>query len=317
MIRRPPRSTLFPYTTLFRSSAYRRGVTVGAAITPTIQVQIQDGTGLASNATDVITISISNDPGGGTLSGARTVAAVNGVATFPNLSIDKQGEGYTLTAEATGLLPAFSSPFNVACTCWSSKAPMPTGRQGMGVGVANGVLYAIGGFSIHYTATGGYSSSESILATVEAYDPVANSWTTKAPMPTSRYGLAVDVVNGVLYAVGGIGGGNTLLGTVEAYDPSTNSWTTKVPVPTPRANLAAGVVNGVLYAVGGYSADHMETVGVYDPAANGWTTRGPLLTSRYGLAVGVVNRVLYAVGGLTAIAPALATLEAYDPAQDH
>ena len=393
-------------------SAYTRGVTVGAAITPTIQVQIQDGTGLASNATDVITISISNDPGGGTLSGARTVAAVNGVATFPNLSIDKQGEGYTLTAEATGLLPAFSSPFNVACTCWSSKAPMPTGRQGMGVGVANGVLYAIGGFSIHYTATGGYSSSESILATVEAYDPVANSWTTKAPMatsrynlavgvvngvvyavggaavpaylttveaydpaanswttkapmlaprenlavgvvngvlyavggdsgaaipvgtteaydpstnswttkasmPTPRYGLAVDVVNGVLYAVGGIGGGNTLLGTVEAYDPSTNSWTTKVPVPTPRANLAAGVVNGVLYAVGGYSADHMETVGVYDPAANGWTTRGPLLTSRYGLAVGVVNRVLYAVGGLTAIAPALATLEAYDPAQDH
>jgi len=70
-------------------SAYTRGVTVGAAITPTIQVQIQDGTGLASNATDVITISISNDPGGGTLSGARTVAAVNGVATFPNLSIDR------------------------------------------------------------------------------------------------------------------------------------------------------------------------------------------------------------------------------------
>src|SRR3712207_7514009 len=25
MIRRPPRSTLFPYTTLFRSSSYRRG----------------------------------------------------------------------------------------------------------------------------------------------------------------------------------------------------------------------------------------------------------------------------------------------------
>src|SRR5438067_10492682 len=30
MIRRPPRSTLFPYTTLFRSGAYRRGEVVPA-----------------------------------------------------------------------------------------------------------------------------------------------------------------------------------------------------------------------------------------------------------------------------------------------
>src|SRR3989442_19285 len=86
-------------------SAYPRGVTVGAAITPTMQVQILDGMGhLATNATDLITISIFNNPGGGTLSGARTVVAANGVASFPNLSIDKQGGGYTLTAAATGLL---------------------------------------------------------------------------------------------------------------------------------------------------------------------------------------------------------------------
>src|SRR3712207_8972358 len=31
MIRRPPRSTLFPYTTLFRSSAARRRATTGGA----------------------------------------------------------------------------------------------------------------------------------------------------------------------------------------------------------------------------------------------------------------------------------------------
>src|SRR5712692_5771596 len=93
-----------PHEPRLQFSAYARGVTVGAPITPTIQVQILDWKGrLASNATDLSTISISNNPGGGTLSGARTVAAANGVATFPNLSIDKQGEGYTLTAAATGL----------------------------------------------------------------------------------------------------------------------------------------------------------------------------------------------------------------------
>src|SRR5207249_945974 len=80
-----------------------------------------------------------------------------------------------------------------------------------GVGVVNGVLYAVGG-------TDGSGS----MATVEAYDPVTNRWTTKAPMPTPRTELGVGVVNGVLYAVGG-----DYLGTVEAFDPVTNSWTTK------------------------------------------------------------------------------------------
>src|SRR3989442_6381039 len=32
MIRRPPRSTLFPYTTLFRSAAVRRGVATGFVV---------------------------------------------------------------------------------------------------------------------------------------------------------------------------------------------------------------------------------------------------------------------------------------------
>src|SRR5580700_2020353 len=73
------------------------------------------------------------------------------------------------------------------------------------------------------------------------------SWTTRAPMPTARVGLAAVVVNNILYTVGGgsaVGGGNKL----EAYDPVTNTWTTKAPMPTARYGLAAGVINGILYA---------------------------------------------------------------------
>src|SRR5260221_4886604 len=40
MIRRPPRSTLFPYTTLFRSRAYRESLRVG----PEVQVVYLRGT---------------------------------------------------------------------------------------------------------------------------------------------------------------------------------------------------------------------------------------------------------------------------------
>ena len=293
-------------------SAYPEGVTVGAAMTPPIQVQILDWTGrLASRATDPITISILHNPGGGTLSGATTVAAANGVATFPNLSIDKQGEGYTLTAATAGLEPAYSGGgLNVACACWSSKARMPTGRESLGAGVANGVLYAVGGYSAAYTPTGGYTS-ESYLATVEAYDPVANSWTTKAPMPTALSNLSVGVANGVLYAVGGFGSSGFIHATV-AYDPAANSWTTRAPMPTSRENLAVGVVNGVLYAVGGDSgaAIPVGTTEAYDPSTNSWTTKASMPTPRYGLAVGIVNGVLYAVGGYGSVG---ATVEAYDP----
>ena len=54
-------------------------------------------------------MAIGTNPGGGTLSGTTTVAAVAGVATFSNLSIDKVGNGYTLTASAAGLTGATST----------------------------------------------------------------------------------------------------------------------------------------------------------------------------------------------------------------
>src|SRR3989441_4729120 len=66
MIRRPPRSTLFPYTTLFRS-----------------------------------------------LGGTTPVAAVSGVATFFDLSLNKTGTGYTLTASASGFTTITSTAFDI------------------------------------------------------------------------------------------------------------------------------------------------------------------------------------------------------------
>ena len=234
-------------------SVQPNGAAEGASITPAIQVAILDAAGVVvPNASDSITIGISNNPGGGTLSGTTTVAAAGGVAIFTNLRIDKRGEGYTLVAGAARYGSDVSWSFNVWCGCWGRPAPMPTARWHLAVGVVNGVLYAVGG-------TDGSGS----MATVEAYDPVTNRWTTKAPMPTPRTELGVGVVNGVLYAVGG-----DYLGTVEAFDPVTNSWTTKAAMPTPRWGFSVGVVNGVLYTVGG---DAVGTVEAYDPATNSWT----------------------------------------------
>ena len=178
---------------------------------------------------------------------------------------------------------------------WTAKAPMPTARSSLGIGVANGILYAVGG-------AGGYPDPP-FLSTVEAYDPTTNTWTTKARMPTGRSSLAVAVANGILYAVGGAGccdlGHNTGLSTVEAYNTTTNTWTTTPPMPTQRLKLAAGVVNQVLYAVGGGGVSDFGTVESYDPTTKTWTTRAPMPTMRFNLGVGVVSRSLYAVGGVS------------------
>ena len=86
----------------------------GAAISPAVMVRILDGAGnLVPTATNTVTMSIGNNPGGSALGGTAAVAAVGGVATFSNLSLDKTGAGYTLTAAAGGLTGATSTGFVV------------------------------------------------------------------------------------------------------------------------------------------------------------------------------------------------------------
>jgi VCBS repeat-containing protein len=86
----------------------------GAALTPSVQVAIQDAGGnTVTTATDPVTVALDANPTGATLSGNVTVNAVNGIATFPGLSIDKVGNGYTMSASASGLAGATSPAFDI------------------------------------------------------------------------------------------------------------------------------------------------------------------------------------------------------------
>lgn len=90
------------------------GTTGGTAFSPAVQVEIQDaGSNRVTSATNSVTLAIGTNPNGGHLSGTKTVAAVNGVATFNGMSIDSAGAGYTLGASASGLTGATSNTFNV------------------------------------------------------------------------------------------------------------------------------------------------------------------------------------------------------------
>lgn len=80
---------------------------------PPVTVEVVDAHGaIVSSSTAPITIALGNNPGNATLGGTRTVDAVHGVASFSDLTLDKPGNGYTLTASSPGITGATSSPFN-------------------------------------------------------------------------------------------------------------------------------------------------------------------------------------------------------------
>jgi N-acetylneuraminic acid mutarotase len=228
----------------------------------------------------------------------HAVGVVNGILYAVGGEIVQLGVGgnleYVSTVEA----------YDPATNRWTARAPMPTPRASFGVGVIDGILYAVGGHG---------GSFGPVLATVEAYNPATDRWTAKAPMLKPREFFAVGVVNRKLYVVGG--GGGPWLSTVDAYDPTTNAWAAMAPMHTARNFLAIGVVQGILYAVGGGCCNPGEngiilsTVEAYNPTTNSWTTKTPMLIPRMKFAVGVVNGTLYAIGG----AGPVSKVEAYNP----
>lgn len=118
-------------------------------IDPPVTVRILDRDGnLVSGDNDTeVTISIENDPSSGaTLSGTTTVTAVNGVATFSNLSIDNVGFGYTLKAEAVDMDADISDSFdNLSAVTFSISGTITDGTDPIE--------------GVQVTASGGHSGS--------------------------------------------------------------------------------------------------------------------------------------------------------------
>src|SRR5262249_12402718 len=95
---------------------------------------------------------------------------------------------------------------------------MPTPRRLFGPTRAdNGKIYAIGGFNPEFPG------SRQVDRT-EEFDPTANSWTTRAPLPAVREGLVAVAGVGKVFAIGGAT--MTSSAATESYDTATNTWAT-------------------------------------------------------------------------------------------
>lgn len=116
---------------------------------------------------------------------------------------------YAFGGYSSGIPLAVMELYDPVLDNWNTKQlpAMLTARGGVGGASVNGVVFAIGG------------SRETILTTVEQFDPTTRTWSTSPPLLTGRSFTAIAEVDGLLYAIGGSAVGIAALPTNEAYHP--------------------------------------------------------------------------------------------------
>jgi hypothetical protein len=97
--------------TLLFVSAPTGNVTAGAAFSA--EVEFRDAFGNRTPSRATVSLRLSDNANGATLLGVTARSAVNGVATFPGLSVERAGTGYTLEASSGSLAVVLSGAFNV------------------------------------------------------------------------------------------------------------------------------------------------------------------------------------------------------------
>jgi N-acetylneuraminic acid mutarotase len=170
-------------------------------------------------------------------------------------------------------------------------------------GQINGIIYVAGGYN---------SLGSSPSSTLQAYNPVTNTWSTLASMPAATQAGVAGVINGQLYVAGGQISGYTPVANLYAYNPATNSWTQLASMPQACADGAAGVIDSKLYVTCPYPGTFGTTIfDVYDPVANSWTALADSLKSHSLAATAVINGQFYVAGGDS---PLRGFTEVYNPA---
>ena len=171
--------------------------------------------------------------------------------------------------------------YDSATDKWQIVAPLPVPLNHVMAAAVDGKVYAIGG----QTTESSEPDKAGVVNTVYEYDPAANRWTAKAPMPTRRGGGAAAVVGGKIYVAGGRPPGGA---DFAVYDPKADRWTTLPNLPTQRNHLAADAIDGKIYVVGGrfeggFRSERTDVVEVFDPQTNQWSKRRPMLRPRGGV----------------------------------
>ncbi|NDU99567.1 Kelch repeat-containing protein [Pseudoroseicyclus tamaricis] len=136
--------------------------------------------------------------------------------------------------------------FDPATGAWSRGPEAPTARNSAAGAVIDGKIYIAGG------RQSGPAGMENIAA-LEVYDPEAERWQSRAPMPQAQGGLAAAALGGRLHVFGGehFLPRSGVFAEAWSYDPAVNAWEALPPMPVPRHGLAAAALGGRIWLIGG------------------------------------------------------------------
>ena len=189
--------------------------------------------------------------------------------------------------------------FDAAGKKWKQAAPTPEALHHIGVAALDGKIYVVGGFARSFR-------ERSPVSSVWQYDPAADRWERRAPLPAPRGALAVEALDGKIYAMGGErlsapGGAQPYesIADVTVYDPKADAWETLPPLRYKRDHLFSAAIGGRVYAAGGrdrpnYMLTHVEE---YNPTTRLWNERAPMPSGRSGGGGAVAGNRLYVFGG--------------------
>jgi N-acetylneuraminic acid mutarotase len=194
---------------------------------------------------------------------------------------------------------------------WKELAPMPTPRGSAEAVAVNGKIYVIGGALANIpgkpTEPLWVGVPQMVTGTVEEYDPAANTWRERAPMPTGRNHFLAAAVDGMIYAVNGRLGSSfvtmsDVTDLVEAYDPAADQWTYKGRSPTRRGDVAGDAYNGRIYVTGGEYEEPRGKVTfwafeAYDPKTNAWQALPHMQIARHGFVANFIDGDFHVAGG--------------------
>jgi hypothetical protein len=103
--------------------------TAGQALSPTLQVAIEDGFGNIISDTSTVSVAVNSGPGAIANNSVTSMAAVNGVATFSNLLFDTAGT-YTVRVSDGSFTSAISSNITVGAAAAKQLAFVQTPATG-------------------------------------------------------------------------------------------------------------------------------------------------------------------------------------------
>jgi hypothetical protein len=207
----------------------------GAVLSPALTVSVVDSNGnLLTSAVNPVTLAL-----GGTsasaLNGTTTVAAVHGIATFPNLSITTAGNALTLTATSPGVTSSTSTAFSVTLPALTFSLPSssisvgstlsgtislgaPAGPGGVTVALVSSsandvgvspsaVTIAAGQSTGPFTLSGVAAGSSTLSATAAGYGPASAQVKVVAAVANGPLVTTVEALGAITasQAVSGLG----------------------------------------------------------------------------------------------------------------